>query len=355
MRTRLTTALLLGTGMLAGSTRTSAQSAILNLPRVSQHSRLTQRVGLTDITIDYHRPSVAGRKIFGGLQAWGDVWRAGANENTTFEVTDPVTIDGQLLPKGVYGLHMIPGEASWVVIFSRNSTSWGSFTYDKSEDALRVTVKPQTSENHEQLSYDFDDLTPSTARITMRWEKVAVPFTLKVNTADIAQLSLRNQLRSRAQFEWSPWMEAANYMLANKLSADEALKDADRSVEIEDRFENEITRSRALTVLGRTDQALAARNRAITLGTQSQVHDFCRGLQAQGRQEEALALFRVNIQKDPTSWIGHNDAARVAVAAGDFDKAVKEMELAVPKATETLKPQIVDLIRRLKNKEDINK
>ena len=332
-----------------------AQSAILNLPRVSQHARFTQRIGITDITIDCHRPLVGGRKIFGGLQAYGQVWRAGANDNTTIEFTDPVTIEGQPLPKGRYGLHMIPGEVSWVVIFSKNSTSWGSFTYDQAEDALRVTVKPQTTENHEALSYDVDEPTPTSAVITMRWEKVAVPFTVAVNTPELAAESLRNQLRARAQFEWQPWMEAANYLLANHLSAEEAATDAEQSIGIEDRFENEITKATALTALGRKSEALGARDKAIALGNQSQVHTFARGLQAQGRQDEALELFRVNVQKNPASWVAHNDAARLAVARGDFVTAVKEMQLAVSLSPESLKGQHLDLVRRLQNREDINK
>jgi hypothetical protein len=342
-------------GFLVGVTGAEAQSAILNLPRVSQHARSTQRIGLTDITVDYHRPLVNGRKIFGGLQAYGEVWRAGANENTIFEVSDPVTINGQPLPKGVYGLHMIPREASWVLIFSKNSTSWGSFTYGEAEDALRVTVTPQTIENHEALSYDFDDPKPNSVVITMRWEKVAVPFKVEVKTSEITEKSLRNQLRARAQFEWSPWMEAANYLLANNLSAEEALKDANRSIENEDRFENEITKSRALTALGRKDEALGAHDKAIAIGTQLQVHVFGRGLQAQGRQDEALELFRNNIEKDPSSYVGHNDAARVAVAKGDFETAIKEMKLAATLAPESLKASHADLVRRLQNHEDINK
>src|SRR6266567_8747328 len=141
MRRYIVLAVLTISWLSVGSVVTEAQSAILNLPRVSQHARSTQRIGITDITIDYHRPLVKSRKIFGGLQAYGKVWRAGANDNTIFEVSDQITVNGQPLPKGVYGLHMIPGETSWVVIFSRNSTSWGSFTYDEAEDALRVTVK----------------------------------------------------------------------------------------------------------------------------------------------------------------------------------------------------------------------
>ena len=355
MRRCATVVALLVTGLFVGVTFVQAQSALLNLPDASQHARVTQRIGVTDITIDYHRPLVRGRKIFGGLQAYGQVWRAGANYNTTVEFSDPVTVEGQPLPKGLYGLHLIPGETSWVVIFSRNSTSWGSFTYDPAEDALRVTVKPQAIENHEALSYDFEDPRPNSAIITMRWERVAVPFKVEVNTPEIVRQSLRNQLRARPQFEWQAWQEAADYLLNNKLGAEEALKDADRSIEIEDRFENEMTKSHALSALGRKDDALAARDRAIAMGTQLQVHSYGRGLQTQGRQDEALELFHGNIKKDPNSWVGHNDAARVAVARGDFDTAVSEMKLALTAAPESFKAQLADLVRRLENREDINK
>src|SRR6266446_4933574 len=145
-----------------------AQSTILDLPRQSQHAVVTQRIGITDITVNYHRPLVNDRKIWGSIVPYGQVWRAGANENTTIAFSDPVTIEGKPLPKGTYGLHMIPGEKEWTVIFSKNSTSWGSFTYDQAEDALRVTVKPQTAEFHDALTYDFDDLQPNSTTVTMR-------------------------------------------------------------------------------------------------------------------------------------------------------------------------------------------
>lgn len=355
MRTYVTVAALITGLALVAPAPAASQSAMLNLPRVSQHARVLQRIGLTDITIDYHRPLVGGRKIFGGLQAYGEVWRAGANDNTTIEFSDAVTVDGQPLAKGVYGLHMIPGESSWMVVFSRNATSWGSFTYDKAEDALRIRVQPRAIENQEVLTYDFNDPTPTAAVIVMRWANVAVPFKVEVNTREIVAQSLRRQLRFRQQFEWQPWMEAADYLLINKLSAEEAAKDADRSIEIEDRFENEITKSRALTALGRTADAVAARERAVALGNQSQVHDYARGLQAQKQYDEALEFFRTNVRKDPTSWIGHNDAARLAVAKGDFNSAVKEMKIALAVGPESLKAQHTDLVRRLENHDDINK
>src|SRR5262249_9052143 len=110
---------------LLGATPMQAQSALLNLPRDSQHAKVIQRVGITDIPINYHRPLVKGRKVWGGIVPYGEVWRAGANENTTIEFSDPVTIEGQQLAKGIYGLHMIPKENEWVIIFSKNSTAWG--------------------------------------------------------------------------------------------------------------------------------------------------------------------------------------------------------------------------------------
>ena len=355
MRKYVTLAVLMVAGLFFGAAGAEAQSAMLNLPDISQAARVAQRIGITDITIDYNRPLVRGRKIFGGLQPYGKVWRAGANINTIIAFSDPVAIEGQPLPKGAYGLHMIPGETSWIIIFSRNSSSWGSFTYDPAEDALRVTVKPQTIENHEALSYDFDDPQPNAAAITMRWEKVAVSFKVEVDTSEIVEQSLRKQLRGRVQFEWQPWEEAANYLLDNKLSAEEAAKDADRSLEIEDRFENEMTRARALSALGRKEEALAAQEKAVAIGSQPQIHDFGRGLQRQGRQDEALGLFRDNIKKDPNSWVAHNEAARIAVAKGDYDTAIREMKLAVTAATGTLKTQNADLVTLLENRVDINK
>ena len=113
---------LLPPGLLLFAGTCQAQSAVLDLPRQSQHAVLTQRIGLTDITINYHRPLVKGRQIWGKLVPYGEVWRAGANENTTITITDPVTIEGQPLAAGVYGLHMIPGETEWTVIFSKIHT-----------------------------------------------------------------------------------------------------------------------------------------------------------------------------------------------------------------------------------------
>src|SRR5947208_980301 len=156
-------ATLLGAGAYLAQGQT-----LLVLPEASQRATVSQRLGVTDVTLVYHRPLVNGRKVFGGIVPYDQVWRAGANENTTIAFTDPVSVEGSPLAKGTYGLHMIPGTDSWTVIFSKNASSWGSFTYKKDEDALRVTVKPQPSEMQEALRYDFDDVKPNAATVTMR-------------------------------------------------------------------------------------------------------------------------------------------------------------------------------------------
>ena len=342
-------------GLLIVASAAHAQSAVLDLPRQSQHAIITQRIGITDITINYHRPMVNGRKIWDSLVPYGQVWRAGANENTTIVFSDPVTIEGKPLDKGTYGLHMIPAENEWTVIFSRNSTSWGSFTYNQAEDALRVNVKPQPTEPHEALAYDFDQLTPNSAVVTMRWEKIAVPFKVGVDVNPIVAKSLHNQLRGLAQYTWEGWDDAANYLLDNKVDLNEALSYEDKSIQNEERFDNLMTKSRILDALGRKDEAATTKNKAMAVASPLQLHIYARGLQGQKRQDEAFAIFRSNAKKYPNQWFVHSGMARVYSGQGDFTNAAKEMKVALSLAPEQQKPSIQGLIKRLEAKEDINK
>src|ERR1700730_6527820 len=151
--------LLTGLGSLAGTSsaqfKNGSQATELNIPRVSQRGTVSQRVGLTDITITYHRPAVGGREIWGKTVPYGKVWRAGANENSTISFSDDVSVEGKPPAAGTYGFHTIPDKDQWTVIFSKNSTSWGSFSYDEKEDALRVNVKPHAAESFDVLTYVF--------------------------------------------------------------------------------------------------------------------------------------------------------------------------------------------------------
>jgi hypothetical protein len=345
----------LAMGLLVAGGLAHAQSTVLDLPRQSQHATVMQRVGVTDITINYHRPLVAGRKVWDGIVPYGQVWRAGANENTTIAFTDPVIVEGKTLDKGTYGVHMIPGPEQWTVIFSKVSSAWGSFTYKEAEDAARVTVKPQAAEFREALSYDFDQVKPDSTLAVMRWEKVAVPFNISVNLNQTVQESLNRQLRGLPQYTWEAWDDAANYYLAQKTNLDEALKDEEQSITVEERFDNLLTKSRILDQMGRKNEAKTTLARALDKASPIQLHVYARQLQGEKRPEEAFAIFRANYKKYPNQWFVHSGMARVYTAQGDYDSAVKEMKLAMASAPENTKSALEGLVKRLENKEDINK
>ena len=116
----------------------------LTKPSKSQKAKVMQQIGLTHMKVIYHSPLTKGRTVWGDLVPYNEVWRCGANENTVFYTSTDVTVEGKTLPAGAYGMHMIPTENDWTVIFSKESKSWGSYVYDETEDALRVTVKPST-------------------------------------------------------------------------------------------------------------------------------------------------------------------------------------------------------------------
>jgi hypothetical protein len=331
---------------------------LLNLPEESQRAAAMQRIGLTDVTIAYHRPLVKGRKVWGGLVPYGQVWRAGANENTTIQFSDAVSVEGQPLAKGIYGLHMIPGTDEWTVIFSKAAGDWGSFAYDQKEDALRVTVKPQPAEFHEALAYDFDDLKADSAAATLRWEKLAVPFRIAADTKQSVVDNLRSQLRGGIQYTWEGFAEAADYSLQHKIELEQGVKWADQSIQSEDRFENEMTKSRLLEALNRAPDAAKAHQRALEIGSPLQLYQFARRLQIQEKkQDEAMAVFRIIVKRDPDGLAGHMAQGRLYSAAGNFDGAAKEVRAAqaVPGNTDQQVKALDPLIKRLENKDDINK
>jgi hypothetical protein len=332
-----------------------AQSVQLNLPRDSQRASVSQRIGITDITIKYHRPLVKGRTIWGKVVPYGQVWRAGANENTVITFTDPVSVEGQPIDKGTYGLHMIPNQDQWTIIFSKANTSWGSYTYKESEDALRVNVKPQATDSHEALVYDIDQPTDDSAVITLRWEKVAVPFKVSVNVNDIVEASLHQQMRGLTQYTWDAWDDAANYLLAHKVHLDEALEYEDKSIQVEERYDNDLTKSKILEAMGKNDDAKIAHDKALALASPQQLHQYAFQLKGEKKDDEAYAVWRKNAQAHPDLWFTHSGMARVYSSQGDFANAIKEMKIAEAGAPEPTKPVIEAYIKRLEAKDDINK
>lgn len=341
--------------LFSAGTIARAQTEI-GLPDVSQAAMVQQRIGVTDVTITYHRPLVSGRKIWGALVPYDKVWRAGANLNTTFDVTWPVSIEGKPLPKGTYGLHMIPTADSWTIIFSKAAHSWGSYTYDQAEDALRVTVKPQTAQMKEALQYTFDDVKADSAIVTMAWEKLAVPFRITTSDEETVLPYVRQQLRGIQQYSWGPSNEAAQYCLTKKINLPEALKWAELSIQNEERFENLATKGDILKAMGKTGDADKTWQRAVEIAKPAQLYTYGRQLQAEKREAEAMAMFQKVVQQSPNDLFGHVASARLKSRAGDYSGAVEEVKKAMPLSPNEAQTQALQsYLDKLNAKQDINK
>jgi hypothetical protein len=350
---------LAGFSCLAGTAsaqfKNGSQPTELNIPRASQRGTVTQRIGLTDITIIYSRPAVGGREIWGKIVPYGKVWRAGANENTTITFADDVSVEGKPLAAGTYGLHTIPDKDQWTIIFSKNATSWGSFSYDEKEDALRVNVKPHAAESFEQLTYTFEEVKPDSAAATLRWEKLAVPFHVSVDVKAVVLRSIKNELRNVGGFTWGGYDEAAQWCLDNNYNLEEALKWEDTSIQNEERFENLETKSRILDALGRKEESAKAYSTALDKATAIQLYSYARGLQRSGNAKRAFELYPMVPKKDANHWISHLALARLSSNSGDFPTAAKEMTVAINGAPDQTKPFLQPLLKRLEAKDDINK
>src|SRR4051794_27555648 len=168
-------------GLLLVLTAGAALAQQLDLPRPSPNASVTQTVGITDITIKYSRPGVKGREIWGKLVPYDKVWRTGANENTTITFSTPVKIEGHELPAGRYGLFTIPTADRWTVIFSKDSNDLGAFNYKQEDDALRIEAGPQPAAFRERMAFGFDDVTDTSTKVILSWEKLQVTFTIEVD------------------------------------------------------------------------------------------------------------------------------------------------------------------------------
>lgn len=246
LRGALPVAGLIALQMAAGA----ALAQQLDLPRPSPNALVTQTVGVTDVTIRYSRPGVKGRKIWGELVPYGEVWRTGANENTTIKFSTPVKIGGHELPAGIYGVQTIPTEGDWTVIFSKDADEWGAFSYKQENDALRIQAKPQPADFRERMAFDFEDVTDTKATVVLQWEKVKVPFTLEVDTPKLVMAKLNDAVR------WQTPLQAANYCIQNNACLDEATRWIDASLALQENFAN--LRAKAMLLAKKNDSKGAA-------------------------------------------------------------------------------------------------
>jgi hypothetical protein len=231
----------------------NAQAPQLFAPRPSPGAVVTQTIGLTDVTIRYSRPGVKERKIWGALVPYGEVWRTGANENTTITFSTAVKVEGKELPAGTYGLQTIPTEKDWTLILSKDADEWGAFSYNPEHDALRATVTPATGmHSKERMEFYFDDLTDTSATVKLVWEKLVVPFKIEVDTT--AQVAAKQR--------WQGLYQGANWCIDNRC-VDKAEKWLDASIALDANFNNLRAEANLYAKKGQTKDAIGAGERAL--------------------------------------------------------------------------------------------
>ena len=302
--------------MVTFATPALAQTPRLSVPEPSPHATVSQRVGLTDITIDYHRPAVNKRKVWGGLVPYDEVWRAGANENTTITFSTPVTVGGKQLAAGTYGLHMIPTTSKWTIALSNVSTAWGSFTYDEKEDAVRLTATPTPADMEESLEYRFENPTETSVNVVLHWEKLQISFPVTADTKAITLASLKLQLRGLARFSWQGWHNASAWALKND-EVDQALAWADKSISLQQNYANLTNKAAILDKKKDTKSASDLRAQAMKLATEADINNLGYQRMAEKKTDEALSLFRKNVKDHPNSWNVYDSLGEALSNTGD--------------------------------------
>ncbi len=302
----------------------------LKLPRVSPEVKTVGTIGLTKVAVKYSSPRVRGREVWGKLVPYGLTkfgfgggnpapWRAGANENTIVYFGDDVKINGNPLAGGKYGLHMIVSESEWTVIFSKNTSSWGSYFYDEADDALRIKVTPAKAEFKEWLTYGFENFKPNSADVFLHWEKLKVTFNVEVDTDALVLQSIKDQLRGMAGFSWQAYQQAGGYCFRANKHLDQGLKWSRKSVQMNENATNRNTLGYLLMTMNKKD--------------------------------ESIKVFRENCKKFPKNWNVFDSLGENLVKIGQKKEGIKYYKLALEKGPPAgHKKRIEGILKKLQGK-----
>ena len=335
---------------------------LMDQPRPSPYSKIVQRVGLTDIAIEYSSPRVNDRKVWENrtvvqFDEKPFPWRAGANENTVISFSHDVKVEGKDLGAGTYGLHLVPTEGNWTVIFSNDYQAWGSFSYNKENDALRVSVTPvETSEKREWLAYEFADKGADYAVASLVWDKLRVPFRIEVDVHNIVLANFKAELTSLPGFSWQGPNQAANYCLTNDIELEQGLAWADQAIGNAENFTTLRTKAGLLAKMGKQTEADELTTKAVDHPTASvgNLYGYGRQLIGQKKVDEAMEVFKKNAKRNPDHWLAPHGLARAYSAMGDYKKALKYENEALPKAPAGSKGFLEGFIAQLEKGEDFN-
>lgn len=333
------------TGFLLASL-SSVSLAQLRTPVASPYASVSEEVGLTDITITYGRPAVNGRDVWGtvvpnGLSKpfpnFGNgkdyPWRAGANVNTAIRFEHDVLVEGKRLAAGAYGLHMIPGDTEWIVIFNKDAAAWGSFFYEQANDALRVTVRPKPAPFKERLTYEFMDQDgQGGVTVALHWEEKMIPFHVQVaDYQPTIMAAMRDELLTRGGFSWQNYFALANYALLNNVELDEGRRWAAQAVAANTNFHTSRLHAGYMMRDGKTAEADTYMAEPIAASTENELNAYGYQLMGMGLIKKAEEVFRLNIERHPDSWNPYDSLGECYGNQGDRVNAKKYYETALSK------------------------
>ncbi len=325
--------------MLTCLTSITAWSQPISLPNTpSPAASVTQKLGISTITVEYSRPSVKGRTIWGDLVPYGwnvqnfgnqksAPWRAGANENTVIEFSHEAKVEGQVVPAGRYGLFFtINNDNSGEVILSKDSRSWGSFFYEQTQDQLRVKIQMRTHPMTELLTYDFINLAKNSAELVLNWELKQFPVRIEMDVDKIVMANAMEELKGPAGFNWQGYSTAANYSHQNKVNQDQGLVWADRAVTLNKNFNTLVVKAGLLKNLGKTADAEKTQAEALAVGTEAELNAYGYQLLNQGLNDEAIHILKVNTDNHPESANAWDSLGEAYAINGDKPNAIKNFK-----------------------------
>lgn len=310
----------------------------ITTPRTpSPAATAAQTIGISTVTVNYSRPSVKGREVWGALvpygwnvQAFGAhnpaPWRAGANENTVIRLSHDAMVEGHAIAAGSYGLFfVINKDGSGEVILSKDYRSWGSFFYDSTKDEMRAPISIRSvQQSTELLTYDFINLTKNSSELVLNWEKKQFPVKISFAVDDIVMTNAEQELKGPVGFNWQGYVSAANYALQNKVTADydKAAQWIDQAIAQNKSFATLNTKSRLLTAMGKTDDADKVMNEAIAISTEVELNNYGYQLLGAGQQDKAIEVLALNTRRFPKSANAWDSLGEAYATKGDKKNAI---------------------------------
>lgn len=315
------------------STATFAQT--ITTPRTpSPAAEVKQKIGLSTITVNYSRPSIKGREVWGKLVPYGwnlepfgtnnpAPWRAGANENTVITLSDDATIQGKKISAGSYGLFfVINKDNTGEVVISKDYKSWGNFFYDPKRDEMRAGIQLRDVSHTETLTYEFMGITKNSTELVLNWDKKQFPVKIEFDVDGIVMANAKDELKGALGFDWRGYSSAANYALQNKVNYEQAMEWIDKAIARNKNFVTLNTRAGLLKATGKTEDAEKLMSEAITVADENELNAYGYQLLNEGKQDKAIAMLLLNTQRNPKSANAWDSLGEGYALKGDKKNAV---------------------------------